>query len=108
MFSRVQSAETPRADPVAHPAEDPLEASLARSGTSMSGLGEDIAALLHQFGALLQHTGAQKRAGSEFFGCGGVPRVAPYPISCNFSPIFLRFCMLFRGKFQAKPENWKG
>ena len=65
----------------AQPAEDPLEASLGRSGTSMSGLGEDIAALLRPFGALLQHTGAQKRAGSGFFGCGGVLAVAPDPIS---------------------------
>ena len=106
-FSRPRCAKTPRSDPAAHPAEDPLEASLGRVGAFMVALGEALDALAGHFGALLQHADGQTRARNGSSGLRSVSGSVPALMLVNFSCIFLRICVTFQAKFSAAPEKLK-
>ena len=106
-FSGVQGVKTPRLNPAAHPAEDPLEASLGRVGAFMVALGEALDALARHFGALLQHADGQTRARNGSSGLRSVSGSVPALMLVNFSCIFLRICVTFQAKFSAVPEKLK-
>ena len=106
-FSGVQGAKTPRSDPVVHPAEDPLEASLGRVGAFIVALGEALDALAGHFGALLQHADGQTRARNGSSGLRSVSGSVLELMLVNFSCIFLRICVTFQAKVSVVPEKLK-
>ena len=91
----------------AHPAEDPLEASLGRVGAFMVALGEALDALAGHFGALLQHADGQTRARNGSSGLRSVSGSVPELMLVKLSYIFLRICVTFQAKFSAVPEKLK-